>query len=124
VSRSGKLGIVSVILVLAVLLAVVAPAHKRRGFYVVSSGLALVALYIARRVKTWDPPPPTSIVEDVDGFIADHGAHTARFEDGASGKRERTTERPLDEAAASGGGGGARAAVDLLAARSRALQSP
>lgn len=79
-SRFGKIAIASSLFVLAALLVVVAPLHKRRGFYAVSSGFALAALYVAVRVKTWAPDPPSSIVGDADQFIADHAAHIDRFE--------------------------------------------
>jgi hypothetical protein len=78
-SRVGKATIVICLLVLAGLLVVRAPERNRRILHPMAAGLALGALYVAVRVKTWAPPPRTSIVGDVDEFIAAVPSHASEF---------------------------------------------
>ena len=78
-SRLGKASIVICLLVLGGLLVVRAPERKRSILYPMAAGLVLAALYIAVSVKTWSPPPRSSIVGDVDEFIAAVPSHFAEF---------------------------------------------
>ena len=78
-SRLGKAAIITCLLVLGCLLVVRAPARKRSVLYPIAGALALTALYIGARVRTWSPPPPSSIVGDVEEFIAAASSHADEF---------------------------------------------
>lgn len=78
-SRLGKSAIITCLLVLGALLVVRAPARKRHVLYPIAGALAVVALYIGVRVRTWSPPAPSSIVGDVNEFLAAVSSHADEF---------------------------------------------
>ncbi len=78
-SKVGKYSIVVAMLVLAALILARATERKRAVPYAIAGVLVVWATYVGIRARPWTPPPPSSILGDVDEFLQQVPAQAASF---------------------------------------------